>query len=277
MIIAAVKAYDPEVTCLVGLPPYLSTLSLCDPLRHDPEGRFSLVPAAMPDMVPMLLRGDLDIAPVTPLQVLRHQDRLSLLPAPILSSMGRSGCILLFSNQPAYGLGEGRIAVPEGQPEAVLLLRYLLTAWYGLSPRLVARTGDLEESLAHVDGVLFFQDFALEAQARASEGIHVWDLGEAWWQLTQTPLTYLQWAMRVDTPPARIAALAEAWGTLRRTHPVAPEALAAHAPHLPSDLLDGYLRRFVVEPTPAHDRGHAFYAQHVACLEDPATPGGSQA
>ena len=270
------KAYDPEVTCLVGQPPYLSTLSLCDPLRHDPEGRFKLVPAAMPDMVPMLLRGELDLAPVTPLQLLRHPDRFTLLPSPVLSSMGRSGCILLFSRLPAYALGEGRIAVPEGQPEAVLLLRYLLSAWYGLSPRLIVRTGDLEDSLDQADGVLFFQDFAIEAQARAGEGVHVWDLGEAWWQLTQTPLTYLQWAMRGDTPPDRIDALAEAWGTLRRTHPVQTATLAEHAPRLQPELLDGYLRRFVVEPTPAHERGLAYYAQHVACLDDPAISGGGQ-
>lgn len=266
LIIAARKAYDPKVTCLIGEPPYLSTLPLCDPLRRDPEGRFRLVPAPMHGMLDMLLDGGLDVAPVTPLQVLHHPGKVKVLPAPVLSSMGRSGCVMLFSRQPAYALAEARIAVPESQPEAVQLLRYLLTAWYGLSPTLVPRGTGLEESLTQADGVLFFQDLALEAQIHAQEGIHVWDLGEAWWQLTQTPLTYLQWAVRGDTPDDRVKEIAEAWSELRREHPLQPGTLKDRGAHLPDGLVEGYLARFVLEPNPAHDRGLAFYAQHVVSL-----------
>lgn len=257
----------------IGETPYISTLPLYYPLRGRTGDRYRLVPGRLTELSAAFSRGDLDVGPITLVEYLSHPDRYAIVPHLSLSSLGRSGCVLLFSRRPAYELADARIAVPPSAPSAVALLRWLMKEMYRFEPTLVERGGShaesLAESLAAHDGVLMFQDQALRAQTGTSELFQVWDLGEAWWQITNTPLVYMLWAARHSLSDDEIEDIGALFGEAKAAYPTVRSQVVAEASSrigMPPAVVEGYLGRFNYDCTPAHMEGIEFFRQTVATL-----------
>ncbi len=253
----------------LGEPHYLSTLPLYYSLRRRQDPGFVLVSGGLTDLSAMLANHELDAGPISVVEYLAHPDRFTMLPNVALSSLGRSLCVTLFSRRPAYELADARIAVPTKAPGPVALLRWLMREMYRLEPTLVPRASGLRESLVDHDGVLLFQDAALEAHAGTADLFHIWDLGEAWWQITNTPLIYMLWATRSDLPPEQVAAITRAFDDAKASVPALGSEVLAEAQHrgeIPRPLLEGYFTRFRYDFTTAQQEGLEVYRQALAPL-----------
>lgn len=253
----------------IGETPYISTLPLYQPLRDLVGDQYRLVPGRLTELSAAFSRGDLDVGPITLVEYLSHPDKYAIVPRLSLSSLGRSGCVLLFSRRPAYELADARIAVPNAAPSAVGLLRWLMKEMYRFEPTLVERTGGLAESLAEHDAVLMFQDQALQAQTGTSELYQVWDLGEAWWQITNTPLVYMLWAARYSLTDEEIDDIGSLFGEAKAAYPAARAKVVEEGSRragMPPAVVEGYLGRFNYDCTPAHMEGIEFFRQTVATL-----------
>jgi predicted solute-binding protein len=176
---------------------------------------------------------------------------------------------MLYSRRPAYELKDARIAVPLWATAATGLLRWLMREMYRFEPTLVERTGGLVESLADHDAVLFFQDKALQATAGTSDLYQVWDLGEAWWLATNTPLIYMLWVARKEVPEPEVEVAAAKFLEARAAFQAERDAVLAEAQKrapLPAHVIEGYLARFNYDFTPAHQSGLDFYQSSIAAL-----------
>ena len=253
----------------IGETPYISTLPLYHTLRSGAGDTYSLVPGRLTELSAAFSRGELDVGPITLVDYMSRPDQYAVVPRLSLSSLGRSGCVLLCSRRPAYELAEAHIAVPPTAPSAVGLLRWLMKEMYRFEPSLVERTGGLAESLAEHDAVLLFQDQALQASTGTTDLYHIWDLGEAWWQITNTPLVYMLWAARYSLSDDEIDEIGDLFGQAKAAFPAQRAAIVEEAQRrtgLPPAVVDGYLGRFNYDCTPSHLEGIDFFRQTVAAL-----------
>lgn len=243
----------------IGETPYLSTLALTHPLRAGGGlHACQLVPGRLTELSSQLVEGSLDAGPITVQQYLLHADRLERIPNLSVSSWGRAGNGLLFSVGP-IGSPQGiEIAVPSRAAGIVAVLRSLMIEMYGLEPSFTERTGPLDQLLREHGAALLYEDEALIASQEMSPEIEVWDLGDAWWELTHTPLIYMLWVCQSSLSAeqkAEIALLmdrAKAQSQDGRAELVAA-ARERHA--LPESVLEGFLGRFNYDFTPAHQAG----------------------
>jgi len=144
----------------------------------------------------LLRRDELDAALVSVTEVLQT-GRYDLLDGVALASRGPVRSVLLAHRVPLERLDTVYLD-PASLTGANLL--HVLLAERGLQPRTrpltdYAAVHDLEAVLLIGDPAL---DFALGPHSHA-----VWDLGQAWWELTGLPFVYAGWALRrsVDQRP----------------------------------------------------------------------------
>lgn len=141
------------------------------------------------ELARMLRRDTLDAALVSVVEVL-FQDRYDILDGIAIASLGEVKSVLLAHRHP---LEEAReIYCDPASLTSVELLRVLL-AERGLKPEFKR----LESyDFAHLpDYALLIGDPALDLLLGPHEH-EIWDLGAAWFELTQLPFVYAVWALR---------------------------------------------------------------------------------
>ncbi len=182
----------------VGSVPYLNAA----PLTYGLEGEISFVPPSQ--LAVELHAGRLDAALVSLTEALFH-DGYDVLDGYGIASDGPVFSVFLAHRQTLAAIRS--IALDPASCTSVNLLRILL-AERGLHPEFVPLPSYAEAPLH--DNVLLIGNPAIEFQ-RAGHPHSVWDLGEAWRDLTGLPFVYAPWALRRDrdTAPLR-AALADA-------------------------------------------------------------------
>jgi chorismate dehydratase len=146
-----------------------------------------------------LVRGDLDIGPISLVEYLRHADDLLLLPDLAVGSDGPVQSVNLVSTVPLEELGGRRVALGSTSRTGVLLARMLLETRYGVRPQYFSCPPDLTEMLLEADAGVLIGDTALRARFEAPQrGLLVTDLGEAWRDWTGLPMVFAVWAVRRD-------------------------------------------------------------------------------
>lgn len=247
---------------IIGISPYLSTLPLAFPAADAlNDGRFSLEEASLRQLSDRMVEGSLFAAPVTTLTYLAHRDALELVPNLSVSSWGLGGSLVLASRGP--------LPVPEDCPilardgYGVDLVRWLLGEMFALTPGIVYDTepGPL---MTRARAALLFGDEAL-ISAQDPE-LSLWDLGEAWWQITQTPLVYMVWTMQRSAEPEAKRRCQEFLARVKAAGLSDREALlnvAQSRCSLSRSVLDGYFHRFSYDLTSAHERGMELLAQYL--------------
>jgi chorismate dehydratase len=141
-----------------------------------------------------LVRGDLDIGPISLVEYLRHADELLLLPDLAVGSDGPVLSVNLVSTVPFADVT--RVALGSTSRTSVLLARMLLER-AGVRPEYFTCPPDLGAMLLEADAGVLIGDPALRALHEApGRGLHVTDLGEAWRAATGLPMVFAVWAVR---------------------------------------------------------------------------------
>lgn len=242
----------------IGETHYLSTLFLTYPLHTGVVAtQDELVTGGLTELSAQLVAGELDAGPISVIEYLQHRDRFERLPNLSISSWGRAGSGLMFSTQPIGHPAGHEIAIPTRTAGAVHLLRSLMTEMYGVEPRFVEHTAPIEELLAEHGAALLFEDEAFIASQSVPAEVEVWDLGDAWWQLTNTPLIYMLWVTQAKLAEEDRRAIAETLTQSKAASVAVRPQLVAEAARrtgLSEEVLEGFFGRFNYDFTPAHEQ-----------------------
>ena len=149
------------------------------------------------ELAALLQRDALDAALVSVTEVLLH-DRYDVLDGLAVVSHGAVQSVFLAHRGPLADVRE--VFCDTASLTSVNLLRVLL-AERGLRPEFKPL---LDYDFAHLpDYTLLIGDTALDF-ARGAQNHQIWDLGQAWWDLTQLPFVYAVWALRRGMDHARL-------------------------------------------------------------------------
>ena len=174
------------------------------PLTRGLENEILLAPPSK--LAEMLRRDELDAALVSVAEVL-FTDRYDILDGIAVASLGEVKSVFLAHQAPLEEIRE--IHLDTASITSVNLVKVLL-AERGLKPEFKPLPSYAEAP--KLEAVLLIGDRALDF-ALAGHPHKIWDLGAAWYELTQLPFVYAVWALRrgVENKPLR-RALREAQG-----------------------------------------------------------------
>ena len=141
----------------------------------------------------MLADGRIDMAPISAFSYGEHWKDYVILPNLSVSTKGRVGSILLFSKVPLKELEGLNIALTDTSATSVNLTRILLHHYYGVTPRYLTMSANLQEMFAKADAALLIGDAAIQA-ALLHPDCYIYDLGEEWLKHTGCSMTYAVWA-----------------------------------------------------------------------------------
>jgi chorismate dehydratase len=142
-----------------------------------------------------LVRGDLDIGPISLVEYLRNANDLLLLPDLAVGSDGPVLSVNLVSTKPLTEIT--KLALGSTSRTGVLLAQMLLEQRYGVRPETFTCPPDLTEMLLEADAGVLIGDVALRALYEApANGLMVTDLGQAWREWTGLPMVFAVWAVR---------------------------------------------------------------------------------
>jgi chorismate dehydratase len=167
----------------VGSVPYLNTA----PLTRGIEDQ--IVMATPAKLAEMLQRDELDAALVSVVEAL-FSDRYDILDGMAIASLGEVKSVLLAHRRPIEEARE--IYCDTASLTSVELLRVLL-AERSLRPEFKPLAS--YEKAALPDFTLLIGDPALNFVLGPHEH-EIWDLGDAWYDLTKLPFVYAVWALR---------------------------------------------------------------------------------
>ncbi|MFH8471155.1 menaquinone biosynthetic enzyme MqnA/MqnD family protein [Streptomyces sp. NPDC018000] len=147
-----------------------------------------------------LIRGDLDIGPVTLVEFLRNADDLVAFPDIAVGCDGPVMSCVIVSQVPLDRLDRARVALGSTSRTSVRLAQLLLAERYGVSPDYYTCPPDLGVMMQEADAAVLIGDAALRANLHDAPrlGLQVHDLGRMWKDWTGLPFVFAVWAARKD-------------------------------------------------------------------------------
>ncbi|MFC8505003.1 menaquinone biosynthetic enzyme MqnA/MqnD family protein [Streptomyces sp. NPDC057411] len=147
-----------------------------------------------------LVRGDLDIGPITLVEYLRHADGLVALPDIAVGCDGPVMSCVIVSQRPLDELDGARVALGSTSRTSVRLAQLLLAERYGVRPDYYTCPPDLGLMMQEADAAVLIGDAALRASLHEAPrlGLQVHDLGLMWKEWTGLPFVFAVWAVRKD-------------------------------------------------------------------------------
>jgi chorismate dehydratase len=152
-----------------------------------------------------LIRGDLDIGPITLMEYLRHADELVALPDIAVGCDGPVMSCVIVSQLPLDRLDGERVALGSTSRTSVRLAQLLLAEQYGVTPDYYTCPPDLALMMQEAQAAVLIGDAALRASLHQAPrlGLEVHDLGLMWKEWTGLPFVFAVWAVRRDFLAAR--------------------------------------------------------------------------
>ncbi|WP_406371837.1 menaquinone biosynthesis protein [Streptomyces sp. NBC_01550] len=147
-----------------------------------------------------LVRGDLDIGPITLVEYLRNADQLVAFPDIAVGCDGPVMSCVIVSQRPLEELGGARVALGSTSRTSVRLAQLLLAERYEVSPDYYTCPPDLGLMMQEADAAVLIGDAALRASLHDAPrlGLQVHDLGQMWKEWTGLPFVFAVWAARKD-------------------------------------------------------------------------------
>ncbi|CAM5455132.1 menaquinone biosynthesis protein [Streptomyces atroolivaceus] len=163
-----------------------------------------------------LVRGDLDIGPVTLVEFLRNADELVALPDIAVGCDGPVMSCVIVSQLPLEQLDGARVALGSTSRTSVRLAQLLLAERYGVTPDYYTCPPDLGLMMQEAEAAVLIGDAALRANLHDAPrlGLQVHDLGQMWKEWTGLPFVFAVWAARKDylaTHPDHVEKVHEAF------------------------------------------------------------------
>ena len=141
-------------------------------------------------------RGEIDVAPVSSLEYLQHQDDYLLLSDLAIGTRLFARSVLLLSKKKIEQLSGSVIALSRESLSSAGLVRILLAKKYDHRNTFELTDQDPEAMLQKYPAALVIGDQALFCQPK--ELIYKYDLGELWQSWTGKPFVFALWAVRKD-------------------------------------------------------------------------------
>lgn len=171
----------------IGAVSFMNTVPLIDGLDEHPR---VLLQRDLPSRLADLLAEDrIDVGLIPAVEYLRGVGG-ELVPGICIAAHGAVRTVKVFSRDPLEQAVE--IAVDRGSRSSVALLRVLLGELHGTEPDLHICEPRPEALFSHFDTVLVIGDRADEID---ETGLHVYDLGELWHDLTGLPFVFAAWVL----------------------------------------------------------------------------------
>lgn len=199
---------QPQGPLRVSVVRYLNTAPLVWGLEHGrPRLRYRLnytTPAACADDL-RAGRADLGILPAIEYQRIPG---LVLIPHIAVASERKVESVLLISRGPARRAR--RVALDTSSRTSAALVKILFAQHWRKEPEYIEADPDLTAMLGQADAALLIGDpalrFALHSPVAGATGlgrnVHVYDLAEEWWRMTNLPFVFAVWAVRPQAVPA---------------------------------------------------------------------------
>jgi chorismate dehydratase len=147
-----------------------------------------------------LVRGELDIAPISLVEFLRHADELVALPDIAVGCDGPVMSCVIVSQLPLDRLDGQRVALGSTSRTSVRLAQLLLAERHGVTPDYYTCPPDLGLMMQEAQAAVLIGDAALRASLHDAPrlGLEVHDLGLMWKEWTGLPFVFAVWAARRD-------------------------------------------------------------------------------
>lgn len=136
----------------------------------------------------------IDVAPISSLEYLNHQEKYLLFPDLCIGSRDFSTSVLLLSHERVEGLNGATISLSKESLSAATLLKILLKFKFKFQNHFRVEPSNPTEMLTHSKACLVIGDDALFF--RPQEFVFKTDLSEAWWDWTGLPFCFSLWAVR---------------------------------------------------------------------------------
>ena len=162
------------------------------------ENPFDLVwETGSPAQINQAMReGRVEIAPISSLEYLNHQDRYLLFPDLCIGSRDFSASVLLLSRERIEDLHGAAISLSEESLSAAALLKILLKFKFRFTNEFRVEPSHPEEMLTQSKACLIIGDEALFFRPR--EFVYKTDLSQLWWDWTELPFCFSVWAVRKE-------------------------------------------------------------------------------
>ncbi len=141
-------------------------------------------------------KGAIDVAPISSLEYLRHQEDYLLLPDLAIGTRLFARSVLLLSKKKIEQLNGAVIALSRESLSSSGLLRILLHKKYDHRNTFEGVDQDPEAMLRNYSAALVIGDQALFCQPK--ELVYKYDLGELWQSWTGKPFVFALWAVRKE-------------------------------------------------------------------------------
>lgn len=219
----------------IGIVNYLNTKPLLYGIeRSGILERADLVPDYPSRVAEQLLDGSIDVG-LVPVAIIPKLREAHLVTNYCIGCDGLVASVAIFSSQPLEEVR--RLLLDYQSRTSVALARILLREYWNLQPGLVDAR---EEDLAKIGGgtaAVLIGDRALEQRLKSP---YIYDLGEAWKELTGLPFVFAAWVSNKQLDPSFISEFDAANGLgLRHI----PEIVAANP--YPSFDLNAYYTRHI--------------------------------
>ncbi|MER6014204.1 menaquinone biosynthetic enzyme MqnA/MqnD family protein [Streptomyces bluensis] len=147
-----------------------------------------------------LVRGDLDIGPITLVEFLKHADELIAFPDIAVGCDGPVMSCVIVSQVPLDQLDGARVALGSTSRTSVRLAQLLLAEQVGVRPSYYTCPPDLPLMMQEAEAAVLIGDAALRANLHEGPkfGLDVHDLGSLWKEWTGLPFVFAVWAARRD-------------------------------------------------------------------------------
>ncbi len=186
-------------TLQIGAVPFSNGLPLSYYLPDFMPGP-SVRQAVPSQLGPMLARGDLDVAMLSTIELLRHPE-YSYIPGMGVCSDGPVRSVLLWTRRHPSELTT--VALDGNSLSSTMMTRILFREFWKTAPKFVDYTPPLENGLKAADAALTIGDSSfVDAPDGAYEYV---DLGQVWKELTGLPFVYAVWVTRGGVDPEAIA------------------------------------------------------------------------
>ena len=137
----------------------------------------------------MILKGEIDIAPVSSITFLENKDKLIPIGDLCISSDGPADSVLLFSQFPIEELGGAKIRLSNASATSNKLLEIIFKEFLKINAMF-----DIKDKEYHAH--LLIGDHALLEYSKMPRNVFIYDLGSLWKKYTGLPMAFGIWVVR---------------------------------------------------------------------------------
>ena len=159
----------------------------------------NIINAVPSELNKKILRGEIDIAPVSSYAYLTNKDKLTPIANLCIASNGPADSVLLFSQFPIEELDGAKIALSPASATSNKLLEIILKEFLNVNVICeIEKLSAMPLQLVNYPAGLLIGDHALLEFSKMPRNIFIYDLGSLWKKHTGFPMVFGIWVVRKD-------------------------------------------------------------------------------